>query len=122
MLLHLHLDLPHIQVLHLCALPVLHKPLQFLEAIFGEFWLLLAPTQVPGEVIACSKRNDGEMNQLGIDTILGDFRDNPHDSSISSADNSNNWHILLRELFEMIKALISVGPHVVEVNTEELPT
>lgn len=36
LLLHLHLDFPHVQVLHLRALPLLHQSLQLLEAVFSQ--------------------------------------------------------------------------------------
>ena len=60
------------------------------------------------------------MDQLGIDAVLGHFRYDPHHSSVSSADHSNHGCVLLRELFEMAEALIAIGPHVVEVDAEEL--
>ena len=36
LLLHLHLDFPHVQVLRLRALPLLHQSLQLLEAVFSQ--------------------------------------------------------------------------------------
>jgi hypothetical protein len=54
------------------------------------------------------------MNKFWVDAIFGDFRNYPHDSTVPSADDSDNWDVALRDGFKMLEALFPIPSHVVK--------
>lgn len=95
--------------------------LQLPKAIFREFSLLLSPPQISGEVIAGSQRHYCEMDEIGIDSILGHLRNYPHNRPVSSTNDCNNWLVPLSQLLEMLETLFPIFAHVVKENSEVTP-
>lgn len=57
-----NLSLPNIQSLYFCFTPLFNEILKLPKPILSEFRLLLAPSQIPREIIASPKRNNSQID------------------------------------------------------------
>lgn len=81
--------------------------------------MLFAPTQTATEVVPCPEGDNGQAYQMGIDMILGQLADYPHDGSVTSANHPNDWSFLFSVCLEMFEASIAISPEIVEEDFTE---
>ncbi len=58
------------------------------------------------------------MDQIWIDGIFGNLWNDPHDRTVPTTNDSNNWMVVLCEMFEVLEALLSIFAHVVKEEAE----
>lgn len=81
--------------------------------------MLFAPAQTATEVVPCPEGDNGQVHQMGVDMILGQLADHPHDSPITSANHTNDWSFLFSVSFEVFEASISISSEIVEEDFNE---
>ncbi len=88
--------------------PVAHSLFQLGKVVFEQVGrALFSPSQYLREVIASSKGKHGYWHFGMIDIEFAEFLDDPHDCSISSANDQNNFFVLVECFFELGKPLFS---------------
>jgi hypothetical protein len=58
------------------------------------------------------------MDKMWIDGVLSHLRNDPHNSTISAANDCNNWLVAMSEEFEVLEALLPIFAHVVKEEAE----
>lgn len=90
------------------AHPVAHSLLQFGKIVFEQVGrALFSPSQYLREVIASSKGKHRYWHFRMVDIEFAEFWDDPHDCSISSANDQDSFFVLVECFFELGKPFVS---------------
>ena len=96
--------------------PLPYQLPQLLEGILSQLILTFPPSQVSRKIIASSQRNNRQKDSVGVNSIFSKLTNNPHNSSITTTNNSYHGSLLHRPLFQMLHSLLPVLSEIVKIS------